>query len=116
MIAASMPTFNPRVVCVEQKDGYLRWAFDQRLYTRRQEAEPVYRINGMLYLWRRDHLMRCSTGQLYSAPHRILIVPEARALDIDTLHDFQVGEALLQAGMIKLPWCDEVHSTLLERS
>ena len=59
--------------------------------------------------------MRSSSDQLYSAPHRILIVPEERALDIDTLHDFQVGEALLQAGMLQLPWCDDVHSTVLER-
>jgi CMP-N,N'-diacetyllegionaminic acid synthase len=116
VVAVSTPAFNPRVVCVEQKDGYLQWAFDRKMYTRRQEAEPVYRINGMLYVWRRDHLMRCSADQLYSAPHRILVVPEERALDIDTLHDFQVGEALLQAGMLQLPWCEEVHSAVLERS
>lgn len=116
VVAVSEPAFNPRVVCVEEKGGYLQWAFDQKTYTRRQEAEPVYRVNGMLYVWRRDHLVRSSADQLYSAPHRLLIVPEERALDIDTLHDFQVGETLLQAGMLQLPWCDEVHSTVLERS
>jgi len=116
VVAVSVPAFNPRVVCVEEKGGYLRWAFDPKTYTRRQEAELVYRVNGMLYVWLRDHLMRSSSDELYSAPHRILRVPEERALDIDTLHDFQVGEALLQAGMLQLPSCDEVHTNVMERS
>ena len=116
VVAVSTPSFNPRVVCVEEKDGYLQWAFARKMYTRRQEAEPVYRINGMLYVWRRDHLMGCSADQLYDGPHRVLMVPEERALDIDTLHDFQAGEALLQAGMLQLPWCEEVHAVVLERS
>ncbi len=116
VVAVSTPSFNPRVVCVEEKDGYLEWAFAEKMYTRRQEAEPVYRINGMLYVWRRDYMMRCSVDQLYAAPHRILVIPEERALDIDSLHDFQVGEALLQAGMLQLPWCEETHPAVLGRS
>jgi CMP-N-acetylneuraminic acid synthetase len=60
--------------------------------------------------------MGCSADQLYDGPHRVLMVPEERALDIDTLHDFQAGEALLQAGMLQLPWCEEVHAVVLERS
>ena len=116
VVAVSTPSFNPRVVCVEEKDGYLEWAFARKMYTRRQEAEPVYRINGMLYIWRRDYLMRCSPDQLYDAPHRVLMIPEERALDIDSLHDFQVGEALLQAGMLQLPWYEEAHSAVLGHS
>jgi CMP-N,N'-diacetyllegionaminic acid synthase len=114
VVAVSTPSFNPRAVCVEEKDGYLDWAFAEKTYTRRQEAEPVYRINGMLYVWRRDYLMGCSVDQLYGAPHRVLVVPEERALDIDSLHDFQVGEALLQAGMLQLPWSEGARSAVLE--
>jgi N-acylneuraminate cytidylyltransferase len=110
VITVSAPTFNPRVVCVEEKNGYMEWAFDQRVYTRRQEAEPVLRINGMLYIWRRDYLMDCSVDQLYVGPHRVLVVPEERAVDIDSLYDFQVAEVLLKAGMLQLPWCQQVHS------
>ena len=113
VVSVSTPTFNPRVVCVEEKNGYLDWAFDRKMYTRRQEAEPVFRINGMLYIWRRDYLMDCSVDQLYASPHRVLVVPEERALDIDSLHDFQVGEALLKAGMLQLPWCEPVRSPVL---
>jgi N-acylneuraminate cytidylyltransferase len=113
VVAVSEPSFNPRVVCVEEMNGYLAWAFDGGKYARRQDADPVYRINGMLYVWRRDHLMHSSAEQLFAAPHRILIIPEERALDIDTLHDFQVGEALLQSGMLQLPWCKEAHSSVM---
>jgi CMP-N,N'-diacetyllegionaminic acid synthase len=112
VVAVSTPSFNPRVVCVEENAGYLNWAFSDKAYTRRQEAEPVYRINGMLYVWRREYLMGCSVNELYAAPHRILVVPEERALDIDSLHDFQVGESLYQAGMLQLPWC-EIQSHVL---
>lgn len=109
VVAVSIPSFNPRVVCVEEKNGYLEWPSATKLYTRRQEAAPLYRINGLLYVWKRDHMMGCSVDQLYAAPHRVLVIPEERAIDIDSLHDFQVGEALVQAGMLKLPWCDETH-------
>jgi CMP-N,N'-diacetyllegionaminic acid synthase len=112
VVAVSIPSFNPKVVCVEEKNGYLEWAFATKLFSRRQEAEPVYRINGVLYVWRRDYLMSSSVDQFYAAPHRVLVIPEERALDIDSLHDFQVCEALLQAGMLKLPWCEEAHSLL----
>jgi len=113
VVAVSKPSFNPRVVCVEETNGYLAWAFDRKTYTRRQDAEPVYRINGMLYVWRRDHLMRSSVEQLYAAPHRILMIPEERALDIDSLYDFQVAEALLESRILQLPWCNEAHSPIL---
>jgi len=112
VVAVSIPSFNPKVVCVEEKNGYLEWAFETKLYTRRQEAAPVYRVNGVLYVWRRDYLMSSSVEQLYAAPHRLLVIPEERALDIDSLHDFQVCEALVQAGMLKLPCCEKAHPVL----
>jgi CMP-N,N'-diacetyllegionaminic acid synthase len=110
VVAVSIPSFNPKVVCVEERNGYLEWAFGTNVYTCRQDAAPVYRINGVLYVWKRDYLMRSSVNQLYAAPHRVLVIPEERAIDIDSLHDFQVGEALVRAGMLKLPWCERAHS------
>src|SRR4051812_12717834 len=53
MAVSEMP-FHPRYVCVEEEGGYLRRAFrDQAHVTRRQDLPPIYRLNGMLYLWRR---------------------------------------------------------------
>lgn len=115
VVAVSLPSFNPRVVCVEEKNRYLEWAFATQVYTHRQQAAPVYRINGMLYVWKRDYVMQCSVDQLYARPHRVLVIPEERALDIDTLHDFEVAEALLHAGILQLPW-DEVASAVLRHS
>ena len=106
VVAVSVPSFSPRAVCVEEERGYLKWAFAEKVYTRRQDAAPIYRINGLLYVWRREYLMRTSVDELYRAPHRVFMIPEERALDIDCLHDFQVGEALLQAGILELPWCE----------
>lgn len=106
VVAVSPPSFNPRVVCVEEKQGYLDFAFEQKLYMCRQDAKPVYRINGMLYVWKRDYLMHALPEHLYAEPHRVLVVPEERAIDIDTLHDFQLAEAMLQAGVLRLPWSE----------
>jgi CMP-N,N'-diacetyllegionaminic acid synthase len=108
VVAASTPSFNPRVVCINERNGYLEWAFATKVYTHRQEAAPVYRINGMLYVWRRDYLMQCSVDQLYTGAHRVLVIPEERALDIDSLYDFELAEALLQKGMLQMPWGEEV--------
>lgn len=115
VISVSEPTFNPRSVCVEDLNGYLAWAFTKTAYTRRQDAEPVYRINGLLYLWRRNYLLNASVDTLYTAPHRLLVVPEERAIDIDVFHDFRLGEILLRSGIIQLPWCNGTQFELLEQ-
>src|SRR5215472_4914130 len=58
VVAVSAPSFNPRVVCVEENQGYLEFAFEKKPYMRRQDAKPVYRINGLLYVWKRDYLIQ----------------------------------------------------------
>lgn len=105
VIAVSEPEFNPRFVCVEERAGYLRRMFPASPhYERRQDAPPVLRINGMLYLWRRDYLLGASEIDLDSAPHRLLRLPRERALDIDDLHDLQMAELAIRGGLVKLPW------------
>lgn len=106
VIAVSQPHFNPRWVCVEgDEHGYMRKAFsDTQSYSRRQDVPPVYRINGCLYLWRRDYLAESATMQLHEARHHMLVMPEERAVHIDELHDFQMAEILLREGMIQFPW------------
>jgi N-acylneuraminate cytidylyltransferase len=105
VVAVSVPEFNPRYVCVEERNGCLFQAFDQdKVYTRRQDVPPVYRINGLLYLWRRDYVMQASKEQLFDGPHRMLLIPRERALDIDDLYDFQLAEILVREGIVNLPW------------
>ena len=103
VVSVSEPHFNPRWVCVEERNGYLASAFNKEMFNRRQDVPAVYRINGLVYLWRREHILHSQSGS-WSAPHKMMIVPEGRVLDIDTPHDLAVAEALVREGIIKLPW------------
>jgi CMP-N-acetylneuraminic acid synthetase len=106
VLAASEPHFNPRWVCIEQRAGsYISQSFPaQEEYVRRQDVPPVYRINGTLYLWRRDHLASSMTPGYFSNPHRMLLIPESRAVHIDSMDDFKLAELLIREKLIQFPW------------
>jgi len=106
VIAASEPRFNPRWVCIEPRpDGYIRQSFaTDHVYIRRQDVPPVYRINGSLYLWRRDHIANSTLSDIGTAPHRMLIIPEIRAIDIDDIQDLNLAELWIRERFIQLPW------------
>ena len=105
VVAVSEPAFNPRWVCVEEKGGYMKPLVpESTYYARRQDVPVSYRINGLLYLWRRDHVVNSPASRHFEEPHCMLVVPEIRAGDIDTAHDLTVMELLLREGLIRLPW------------
>ena len=106
VVAVSRPSFNPRWVCVDiASDGYMRQSFpDGNIYVRRQDVPAVYRINGTLYLWRRDHVAYSETPRYFDEPHRMLEIPENRAIDIDSQHDLRLAELLLREGLVRWPW------------
>jgi CMP-N,N'-diacetyllegionaminic acid synthase len=106
VVAASRPPFNPRWVCVDiAGDGYMHQSFpDGNVYASRQEVPPVFRINGTLYLWRRDHVANSEAPRYFELPHLMLEIPEVRAIDIDSELDFRLAELMLREGMIRLPW------------
>ena len=106
VIAASVPSFNPRWACIDiAEDGSMRQSFpDGNLYVRRQDVPEIYRINGALYLWRRDYLANSEAPRYFEMPHRMLEIPESRAIDIDSPRDFRLAELMLQDGMIQFPW------------
>lgn len=106
VVAASRPSFNPRWVCIDVANGgYMRQSFaDGNLYTRRQDVPETFRINGALYLWRRDHVANSESANYFTEPHRMVEIPEERAIDIDTATDFRLAELLLREGMIRFPW------------
>ena len=112
IIAVSEPSFNPRWVCVEEAGGYLRYLVQpSTVHVRRQDVPPVYRVNGLLYLWRRDHVLNETTPRLVDMPHRMLVVPEERAIDIDEPSDFKLAELLVREGIVRLPWLDSFHES-----
>lgn len=105
VLAVSEPPFNPRWVCVEDVGGYMQpLVLASQSYVRRQDVPPVYRINATLYLWRRDHVMSYDAPRLYDVPHRMLVVPEERAIHIDEPRDFLLAELLIREGIVQLPW------------
>ena len=110
VVAASKPRFNPRWVCIDMNpEGYARQSFPSgKVFQRRQEVPPILRINGLLYLWRRDHVANSESPQYYDLPHRVLEVSEERAIDIDNLADFRLAEVMIRDGLIQLPWLDQV--------
>lgn len=105
--SVSEPSFNPRYVCVEERDCYLHPAFPGPVYDRRQDVPRMLRINGVLYLFRREHLMK--TSQLFAEGdlYRGLEIPDLRAIDIDTMADLQVAEVLVREGVVRLPWMEK---------
>ena len=107
VIGVSEPAFNPRWVCVEESGGHMKPLVPESAnYTRRQDVPPVYRINGLLYLWRRDHVAHSSAPRYFEEPYRMLVLPEIRAGDIDTAEDLAMMELLLREGLIQLPWLE----------
>ena len=87
---------------VVEKDRYLAPAFAGPEYARRQDVPTFLRINGALYLWRRDFIDRGASWR--DEPHLVLEIPEARAFSIDDLYEFQLAEQLLASKLVELPW------------
>ena len=108
VVGVSEPHFNPRWTCVEEYEGYARPAFVQdQSYTKRQDVPRVYRINATLYLWRREYVLTAPVEWFSSnVHHRLLVVPEDRAVHIDTASDFRLAELLIREGIVDLPWTE----------
>lgn len=104
VIAVSTPDFNPYWHgMLDGEDGYLKDLYPEaRKFTRRQDLPRVYRINGALYLWRSAFVRDADdwrTGRLLK--HEI---PEARAIDIDSLEQFEDVDWRLRTKRMNFPW------------
>jgi N-acylneuraminate cytidylyltransferase len=108
VVGVSEPGFKLRWNCYEERDGYLASALPQHnVYTRRQDVPPLYRVNGALYLWRRDYLLEAPLDPTATnAPHKMLIMLDERCLDIDSLRDFRLAEILIREAFVALPWLE----------
>ena len=59
----------------------------------RQDLEKSYLLNGAIYLSRASSLSK--HGSFYGGDTRGYLMPEERSIDIDTLNDFLMAEALM---------------------
>ena len=104
VVAVSRPEFNPFWHCVVERDGYMASLIEgASKYVRRQDLPDVFRINGILYLWRRDFLLSARTSWM-EGRLRMLEVPEARAISIDDAEEFARADLMVRHGLISLPW------------
>lgn len=105
VVSVAEPPFNLRWLSVEERGGYLASLFDGATkYTRRQEVPPAYHICGAFYLWRRSFVLETPSLDLSRSPHRMVVIPNDRAIDIDHLADLQMAELLLREGLLHFPW------------
>jgi CMP-N,N'-diacetyllegionaminic acid synthase len=104
IVSVSVPEFNPVWHCVVENKGALKdFSSAGSRYTRRQQAPRIFRINGLLYIWRAS-FVRESSGWRGHGRHLIHETPDFRAVSIDTLAQFRRTDALLKTGLLTLPW------------
>jgi CMP-N,N'-diacetyllegionaminic acid synthase len=104
VVAASEPGFSPLWESVVDREGWMVDLFAEHIHhSRRQDVPTVYRINGCLYLWRAD-FVRNETESWRDGKHLILVLPEARAIHIDELYQFQLADLQIRHKLIELPW------------
>ncbi len=111
VVACSEPFFNPFFTGVAEGDGgILEHAFksDDEFF-RRQQLPRFLRINGSLYIWRTEFL-RTAPAKWMKGKHLPLEIPEIRAFSIDDKSEFDLIEAVLAQGVVKLPWLEETKS------
>ncbi len=105
VIAVSRPEFNPLWHCVVEREGWMeQWIREGGQVERRQDAPPIYRINGALYVWRAAFVRSYEGAWQAGGRYRLYEIPELRAMSIDTAEQFERAEALVKSGLIHLPW------------
>lgn len=77
-----------------KKDKVYPFVKTKKEYNRRQDLPKVYRVNGAVYVTRRDVLMK--DGKVLGKDARALIMPKEKSVDIDTMLDFKLAELLIK--------------------
>ena len=105
IIGVSQPEFNPIWHCVFEQEGQMVDLFEEAAKLNcRQEVPVVYRINGLLYIWRTEFMRKTHENWRGNGRHMIHEIPELRAISIDDLQEFRRAEALVNEGLISFPW------------
>lgn len=63
-------------------------------YTRRQDLPPVYRLNGAVYVTRRDLLVE--QGRVLGEDTRAIVMDWESSIDIDTMLDLKLAQLILR--------------------
>jgi N-acylneuraminate cytidylyltransferase len=85
---------NPYFNLVEQgTDGWFHLSKGTGI-ARRQDAPPVYALNGSIYVWQRAALAHAAVHGLWSVNIGIFPMPRWKSVDIDDLEDFEYAQWL----------------------
>lgn len=104
VVGVSRPHFSPIWHAVVEEEGLMRPLVPGgSAYTRRQDVPIVYRINASLYAWRTVFVRR-EAGNWSNGRNLVYEVPELRSFHIDEPEDLAVAAALIDAGLVALPW------------
>lgn len=80
-----------------KKDGMVELVNNSEfLISRRQEAPLVFDMTTVCYVARPDYVMK--KNSIFEGKVSAVSIPVERAIDIDTLFDFQIAESLLKIG------------------
>jgi N-acylneuraminate cytidylyltransferase len=108
VVSVSEPTFQPEWVGVRRTGSTLsRYFASGAGVTRRQDTQRYLRINGSFYVWRAACARGLSRSWFDEGRYGGLEIPEAQAFSIDDDDEFRVVEALVTAGLLRLPWMEE---------
>jgi len=86
------PSFN-MVILDEENYAKLFYPTDKQV-TRRQEAPPVFAVTTVAYVARPKFILE-ATSSIFEGKLKAVLIPEERAIDIDTELDFQFVEFLI---------------------
>ena len=112
IICVSQPDFNPVWNCVVERDGWMADLFeDASRFNRRQDAPTVYWINGALYAWRTGFVRNQESSWRMTNRSLMYEIPQYRSMSIDTRGEFDRAECLINAGLISLPWMQQVQGS-----
>ncbi len=76
------------------KDGFLRLLLDEKKrYVCRQEVPKAYEMTTIAYVARPSFILKCNS--IWDGNVRGVLIPQERAIDIDTLFDFKIAESLM---------------------
>jgi N-acylneuraminate cytidylyltransferase len=108
VIGVSQPEFNPYWHCVLERDGWMVNLIDgAEQFARRQDVPPVFRINGLLYLWRTSYVRTQTQSWQHTDKHIVYEIPENRSISFDDIDQFNRGDLMVNHGLIHLPWLDQ---------
>lgn len=107
VVSVSEPTFQPEWVGVRQDGTTLSRYFPSGSgVTRRQDTGRYLRINGNFYVWRAASARALRQSWFDEGRYTGLEIPEAQAFSIDDEFEFRLIEALVAAGLVRLPWIE----------